>query len=578
MSTESTKLEYSTLSTPSLGLKQIESSYEELETIRRSNWEQITNIKKSTVHNESVQTEVNLKKHEHRLKELKRLDEEIPIKQSQVEQRAAELLDKEQADELLHEFSKFKADCEKILDEKNNLIKIFSKDLENKHSVYISSIQRFKTDIIQMIAMMRKQFIVLRDKMLGTIWNEKIGDEQDSKRKTAILESSDKPKGCIEGEFLRDRENLLKEYHTNILNLIKKLEKEEQQSGSDLSRLENEREVENEKEAFKEETKFINRIIVMEKFFNILKEQIEDFTYELKILLEVLEYRVEIREEKIKENKEKLKEYNTHKNRMKLKISKSQKQYKMIDDKLRSENMALKIDFIKTTESFDDLKKKFKHFKSYDEEQFMKIYNMNFIESKELAKKVLYADRTIKSQQLGVDFPPNDTTEGFTLDELQKDDHLEDERAILVKAVKTKVENENLIKQNILAKIPIERVKEVFMLIIQEAEFLIDMQTIDKYGHCSMEEKLPYYIESLCKALQIKNEQELNHLLDLFDKKSQNEEDKSDNYSNHNNASMSEASEGKKDSKINIDPDKVLDYLKEFYEERKKISKNEGTI
>ena len=116
-------------------------------------------------------------------------------------------------------------ELEKILDEKNNLIKIFSKDLENKHSVYISSIQRFKTDIIQMIAMMRKQFIVLRDKMLGTIWNEKIGDEQDSKRKTAILESSDKPKGCIEGEFLRDRENLLKEYHTNILNLIKKLEK-----------------------------------------------------------------------------------------------------------------------------------------------------------------------------------------------------------------------------------------------------------------------------------------------------------------------------------------------------------------
>ena len=32
----------------------------------------------------------------------------------------------------------------------------------------------------------------------------------------------------------------------------------------------------------------------------------------------------------------------------------------------------------------------------------------------------------------------------------------------------------------------------------------------------------------------------------------------------------------KKDSKLNIDPDKVIDYLKEFYEEKKKNSKNEN--
>lgn len=365
---------------------------------------------------------------------------------------------------------------------------------------------------------------------------------------------------------------------------MKKLENAEKDFAYYLTKMEDEKEAENEKEAFKEETRFINKIIVMEKFFNILKEQIEDFTYELKILLEMLEYRVEVREEKIKENKEKKEQYTKWRDRMKVKISKSLETYKNIDENLRSENIALKLDFIKTTESFDDLKKKFRHFESYDEEQFMKIYNMKFQESKNIAIKVLLADRTIKSQQLGFEVISNDNADGFTLEELQNTINDEEDNSLKkLKPAKHKKKVDSNFKSNFFAKIPFDRVKEVFSLIIQEAEFLIDIEVLQKYGDQPLDTKLPYMVESICKSLQIKNENELNQLLDLFDKKSiqldtenENLEDEIENAENKDGSDEEKDSIDKKENKLNIDPDKVIDYLKEFYEERKKNSKNES--
>ena len=468
-----------------------------------------------------------------------------------------------------------KQDCEKILNEKRNLIAEFSKELSNKDHQYIYSLHKFKADTTKIISLMRDQFKTLRNKMLEIIWNKEKLMEGDRDRKASslviLMEEDDKKKNCIEGEFLRDRKKLLSEYNENIKNLMHKLQTAETQFAHTLTTNEDIKEAECEKEAYKEETKFINKIIVMEKFFNILKEQIEDFTYELKILLEMLEYRVEVREEKIKENKEKKEQYTKWRDRMKVKISKSIETYKTVDDTLRSENISLKLDFIKTTESFDDLKKKFRHFETYDEERFMKIYNMNFIESKNIAIKVLLADRTIKSQQLGIEALNNDPLEGFTLKELQDAMQEEEEGLTKLKPTKQVKKLDSNFKNHFLSKIPFDRVKEVFSLIVQEAEFLIDIKVLEQYDHLPLDDKLPHYIESICKGLQIKNENELNQLLDLFDKKSLNLE------SNHNEDEKedSEAEEEKKFNKLNIDPDKVIEYLKEFYEERKKNSKNE---
>lgn len=581
------KQEFLPLSNPELGSKQIELVYEELENMRRDWWKKITDIVKDTRLDEAMANETNKERHNKRLDELKRLDEEIPKKQVLIEEKVNELLEIEQADLLKQQFDNLKLECEKILSEKKSIISDFQKELANKDHQYIYSLHKFKNDTQKIISLMREQFISLRDKMLVLIWNkDKFTDNShEATRKLSGLIIQDDKKNCIEGEFLRDRSKLLTEYNHNIRTLMKKLENAEKDFAHFLTKMEDEKEAENEKEAFKEETRFINKIIVMEKFFNILKEQIEDFTYELKILLEILEYRVEVREEKIKENKEKKEQYTKWRDRMKVKISKSLETYKNIDESLRSENIALKLDFIKTTESFDDLKKKFRHFESYDEERFMKIYNMNFQECKNVAIKVLLADRTIRSQQLGMDLFLEEVQEGFTLEELQNAINEEEDNSLKkLKPAKVKKGNENNFKNNFLAKVPFDRVKDVFKLIIQEAEFLIDMNVLEKYGHMEIDEKLPYMVESISKGLQIKNENELNQLLELFHKKSESNkmetsmDDAMNDDGQENKITESDKDDDmdKKDSKLNIDPDKVIDYLKEFYEEKKKNSKNES--
>lgn len=580
------KQEFLPLSNPEYGQKQIDTVYEELENMRRDCWKKITDIIKDTKMDESIANESNIERHNKRLEELRRLDEEIPKKQLLVEERVNELLEVEQADLLKQQFDELKEQCNRILYEKNTLILEFQKELSNKDHQYISSLHKFKTDTTKIIKLMREMFINLRDKMLELIWNKDNFNDgvEDATRKLSNFKEQEEKKNCIEGEFLRDRSKLLGEYNNNIRTLMKKLENAEKDFAYYLTKMEDEKEAENEKEAFKEETRFINKIIVMEKFFNILKEQIEDFTYELKILLEMLEYRVEVREEKIKENKEKKEQYTKWRDRMKVKISKSLETYKNIDENLRSENIALKLDFIKTTESFDDLKKKFRHFESYDEEQFMKIYNMKFQESKNIAIKVLLADRTIKSQQLGFEVISNDNADGFTLEELQNTINDEEDNSLKkLKPAKHKKKVDSNFKSNFFAKIPFDRVKEVFSLIIQEAEFLIDIEVLQKYGDQPLDTKLPYMVESICKSLQIKNENELNQLLDLFDKKSiqldtenENLEDEIENAENKDGSDEEKDSIDKKENKLNIDPDKVIDYLKEFYEERKKNSKNES--
>lgn len=139
----------------------------------------------------------------------------------------------------------------------------------------------------------------------------------------------------------------------------------------------------------------------------------------------------------------------------------------------------------------------------------------------------------------------------------------------------------NNFKQNILDKISIPRVKQVFGYIIQEAEFLIETDIIDRCASLPLEEKLPEYVESICKALNIKNEHELNQLLELFYKKNLNDNEVNEN-NNQNPDESSESVNKDKEKEINendeikIDPDDVLDILKEFYNEKKKKAKEKS--
>jgi hypothetical protein len=132
---------------------------------------------------------------------------------------------------------------------------------------------------------------------------------------------------------------------------------------------------------------------------------------------------------------------------------------------------------MKMTDSYDKLREKFQHFEKYDAIKFNDIFKMKFKEGKDLAMKILLADRTIKTQQLGIETFHNDNPEGYTLEELQKEQDFE-----ILDEDKQEINNEiGNFKQDIFSRMPTERVKQVFSYIVIAAEFLIDLQVNYQY-------------------------------------------------------------------------------------------------
>ena len=121
------------------------------------------------------------------------------------------------------------------------------------------------------------------------------------------------------------------------------------------------------------------------------------------------------------------------------------------------------------TDSYDKLKEKFQHFEKYDELKFKFIYDMKSKEAKELALKVALADRTIKNQQLGIEVIINDNPDGFSLEQLQKEQDIDGgEDNISNKKEENNPNNKNAanqeeklnVKQTILSGIPTFRIKK----------------------------------------------------------------------------------------------------------------------
>ena len=283
---------------------------------------------------------------------LSRIEEQIPDEQKKVENRIKEIMEIEQADELQRQYDDLVRLCDEILGKKNTLINEFVKELNYKDQQYVYSLKNFRKNIELIIELMRRQFIDLRTQKLDHL-------------------------NLIEEQFCSDRSQLIEDYKKNITNLLSKLQSAEDANERKLKTTEDEQERDAENEAYKLEMDFINKVLKMEKYYNYLREQIEDHTYDLKIQLERLDYRVEVRQEKIKEDKEKDKVYTKKLEKLRERIHDYEKKYSKNNKQNNYKNMQLKDDFKKMTRSFNDLKKKFEHFEIYDDLTFNSIYKMN---------------------------------------------------------------------------------------------------------------------------------------------------------------------------------------------------------
>ena len=185
----------------------------------------------------------------------------------------------EQADTLHEEFENFKSECDKIMQKKKNLIIEFTKELDYRDQTYVDSMKQFHKDIKKMIKLMSEQFITLRDKMLTEL-------------------------NLIEDKFNEDRKDIIDKQYTNyIKSLIDKLDFVGTEKEKELTNLQDTLEENAEMEAKKKEDDFIYRVILMETHLNYIKEKVEEFLYEIKILFEKLEYRIKIKKKNNKRKK-----------------------------------------------------------------------------------------------------------------------------------------------------------------------------------------------------------------------------------------------------------------------------------
>jgi hypothetical protein len=84
------------------------------------------------------------------------------------------------------------------------------------------------------------------------------------------------------------------------------------------------------------------------------------------------------------------------------------------------------------------------------------------------------------------------------------------------------------------------------------------------------------YIESICKALNIKDEMELDQLLVLFEERNQNKSDQVKMSEESNDENEENRISNVKMNNLVIDPDIVLDILETYYKLKKNLAKKQS--
>ena len=213
---------------------------------RRSDFDTITQIFKTTEAIENQRNIHNEESHEKRLQLLEKFDDELPQQMNEITEKMKDLI--EQADLLQEEFDKFKLHCEALMQRKKDLIVEFTKELDFRDQTYVDSMKNFHRDIEKMIKLMSEQFITLRDMMLTHL---------------------DK----IEQKFLEDRKDIINEqYLSHIKKLIDTLDEIGTKKEKELTTLQDTLEENAEKAAKNTENDFINKVILMETHLNHIKE------------------------------------------------------------------------------------------------------------------------------------------------------------------------------------------------------------------------------------------------------------------------------------------------------------------
>ena len=251
-----------------------------------------------------------------------------------------------------------------------------------------------------------------------------------------------------------------------------------------------------------------------------LETYMEDMKAIYQLNLEKLGYNVRILTERENENTTTRQDLtrrkrNLHTNflAMNSKVEEKEKEFTKINTTLTNK-------FKKISKAFNELRKKFRHFEKADTQKFREIWDMNEIEAKDLASKVLKCDKIIYEQQLGLTWIPPEVTianlDIASITDVQSSKKKEDGIGKSGESVQSAYHDphESQSKQSLQVSMP--RIKKVFALLVEEASFLLEDKIKEQCLRLSEKEQLTLKIDSIRKTLGIEIMEDVQNLVNLF--------------------------------------------------------------
>merc|ERR1712137_904279 len=251
------------------------------------------------------------------------------------------------------------------------------------------------------------------------------------------------------------------------------------------------------------------------------------------------EYNLQVLQERNKEHQAIQSSYKNRLNRLRETLNNLMSRYNSLDQKYKHTNTELTEEYKRLTRQFKDLQEKFHHFEQADEKKFRDVWEMNEQEVRGLISKVLEADRLLHERQLGHEWLP--PKEEQLLQEL---DTFSESGTTTGKT--TSIPSE--MGDSVSGKYSASKVKKVLDLVKEETQFLLDLKVREQILSLPQEQRDVLQIDAILRYIGVESQEDVDLLVSIF-YHGQDEDDES----------------------LMVDPDDVLQVLKEFIQEKENL-------
>jgi dynein regulatory complex protein 1 len=384
--------------------------------------------------------------------------------------------------ELFKDIEAQKKRCTAVLASKDALISEFSLQLKVKDEEYVTILKKHSEDVEELLARMRREF-------------KELSDEYEVE-----LES-------IEDAFLAERAELLK---TNK-EVVDSMFDRRKQAEVDYLTTKQVREQRHFKEIedliVHDHEEHSKLKIKLETDIEILEQQLEEMQATYQLNTEKLEYNYRVLTERDNENSQTLQQLKRKQMKLKETLLTLVTRHHETETKDRKRNDELTEGYRAITKQYKDLQIKFRHFEVADNKRFDELWAMHEEEITSCIRKVLQADELITTQQLGMEWKRPDLS-GLRF--------MGNPSTVSVPEIPNSGLNVDLAVRDTGHMIPVEKMRAMLQLLVDEAHFLVDSKVTSSLSELSGEEGSLIQAESMLRALGVDDEADVQSLVHFF--------------------------------------------------------------